>query len=174
MLKFKILSANNSKFATSPQAYRTIRRASYEYVFTNVDEMRDETLERLELEAKAYSLFDSVCKSESDMRDFLRVAGKSPSDASNIKQLKASVGKLMEDDREIFVEILDDPLYEDKLFIADGRRAGNIDLNRNIYTLDSGVEIGTLSDTIHWFNKEENQETRLRVQAMIDQLREIE
>tara|TARA_R110002153_G_scaffold32343_6_gene97913 strand:+ start:5489 stop:6418 length:930 start_codon:yes stop_codon:yes gene_type:complete len=174
MLKFKILSANNSKFAASPQAYRTIRRASYEYVFTNVDEMRDETLERLELEAKAYSLFDSVCKSESDMRDFLRVAGKSPSDVSNIKQLKASVGKLMEDDREIFVEILDDPLYEDKLFIADGRRAGNIDLNRNIYTLDSGVEIGTLSDTIHWFNKEENQETRLRVQAMIDQLREIE
>tara|TARA_R110000744_G_scaffold142350_1_gene253960 strand:+ start:32 stop:961 length:930 start_codon:yes stop_codon:yes gene_type:complete len=174
MLKFKILSANDSKFASSPQAYRTIRRASYEYVFTNVDEMRDETLERLELEAKAYSLFDSVCKSESDMRDFLRVAGKSPSDASNIKQLKASVGKLMEDDREIFVQILDDPLYEDKLFIADGRRAGNIDLNRNIYTLDSGVELGTLSDTIHWFNKEENQETRLRVQAMIDQLREIE
>jgi len=108
------------------------------------------------------------------MRDFLRVAGKSPSDASNIKQLKASVGKLMEDDREIFVQILDDPLYDDKLFIADGRRAGNIDLNRNIYTLDSGVELGTLSDTIHWFNKEENQETRLRVQAMIDQLREIE
>ena len=174
MLKFKILSANDSKFAASPQSYRTIRRASYEYVFTNVDEMRDETLERLELEAKAYSLFDSVCKSESDMRDFLRVAGKSPSDASNIKQLKASVGKLMEDDREIFVQILDDPLYDDKLFIADGRRAGNIDLNRNIYTLDSGVELGTLSDTIHWFNKEENQETRLRVQAMIDQLREIE
>ena len=174
MLKFKILSANDSKFASSPQSYRTIRRASYEYVFTNVDEMRDETLERLELEAKAYSLFDSVCKSESDMRDFLRVAGKSPSDASNIKQLKASVGKLMEDDREIFVQILDDPLYEDKLFIADGRRAGNIDLNRNIYTLDSGVELGTLTDTIHWFNKEENQETRLRAQAMIDQLREIE
>jgi len=174
MLKFKILSANDSKFAASPQAYRTIRRASYEYVFTNVDEMRDETLERLELEAKAYSLFDSVCKSESDMRDFLRVAGKSPSDSSNIKQLKASVGKLMEDDREIFVAILNDPLYEDKLFIADGRRAGNIELNRNIYTLDSGVELGSLTDTIHWFNREENQETKLRVQAMIDQLREVE
>ena len=174
MLKYKILSANESKFAASPQAYRTVRRASYEYVFTNVDEMRDETLERLELEAKAYSLFDSVCKSDSDMRDFLRVAGKSPSEASSTKQLKASVGKLMEDDRGTFVQILDDPLYDDKLFIADARRAGNLELKRNIYSLDSGVELGTLSDAIHWLNREENQETRLRVQAMIDQLREVE
>ncbi len=174
MLKFKILSANESKFATSPQAYRTVRRASYEYVFTNVDEMRDETLERLELEAKAYSLFDTVCKSDLDMKDFLRVAGKSPSQASTTKQLKASIGKLMEEDRETFVKILDDKHYDDKLFIADARRAGNLELNRNIYSLDSGIELGTLSDAIHWFNKEENQETRLRVQAMIDQLRELD
>ena len=174
MLKFKILSANESKFAASPQAYRTVRRASYEYVFTNVDEMRDETLERLELEAKAYSLFDTVCKSDLDMKDFLRVAGKSPSQASNTKQLKASIGKLMEEDRDTFVKILDDKHYDDKLFIADARRAGNLELNRNIYSLDSGIELGTLSDAIHWFNKEENQETRLRVQAMIDQLRELD
>ena len=108
------------------------------------------------------------------MKDFLRVAGKSPSQASTTKQLKASIGKLMEDDRAIFVKILDDPLYADKLFIADARRAGNIELNRQIYKLDSGVELGTISDAIHWFNKEENQETKLRVQAMIDQLRELE
>jgi len=174
MLKFKILAANGSKFAKSPAEYRRVRRASYEYVFTNVDELRDETLERLELESKAYALFDSVCKSEADMKDFLRVAGKSPSEASSTKQLKAAVGKLMEEDRASFVSILDDPHYEDKLFIANARRVGALEQHRNIYTMDTGVELGNLTDAIHWFNKEDNQESRLRIQALIDQLKEVE
>lgn len=174
MIKFKILEANEGKFAKSPQEYRRIRRASYEYVFTNVDELRDETLERLELEASAYALFNTVSKSESDMKDFLRVAGKMPSESSNYKQLKAMVGKLMEDDRDSFVKILGDTHYEDKLFIANARRVGSIVQKRNIFTLDTGVELGSITDVIRWFNKEENQETRLRIQAQIDQLKDLE
>lgn len=174
MIKFKILSANEGKFAKSPQEYRRIRRASYEYVFTNVDELRDETLERLELEANAYALFNTVTKSEAGMKDFLRVAGKMPSESSNYKQLKAMVGKLMEDDRDSFVKILGDTHYEDKLFIANARRVGAIGQKRNIFTLDTGVELGSITDAIRWFNKEENQETRLRIQAQIDQLKDLE
>lgn len=174
MIKYKILSANESKFASSPTEYRRVRRASYEYVFTNVDELRDETLERLELESKAFALFEKVCKSESDMKDFLRVAGKSPSESSNYKQLKALVGKLMEDDRDFFVSVLDDQYYEEKLFLANAKRVGALEQKRNIYTLDSGVELGTITDAIRWFNKEDNQETRLRIQALIDSYKDLD
>ena len=174
MLKYKILAANSSKFAASPHEYRRVRRASYEYVFTNVDELRDETLDRLELESKAFALFEKVCKSEGSMKDFLKVAGKSPSESSNYKQLKALVGKLMEDDRASFIKILDDPFYDDKLFIANARRIGALDQKRQIFSTDTGVELGTISDAIRWFNKEENQETKIRIQALIDQAKEVE
>lgn len=168
MIKFKILKANQTRFAPSIQSLKELRRASYEWVFTSVEEERNDTLARLELESNAYSLFAKICLSDQDMKDFLKVAGKSPSGNSTTNQLKAMVGKVMESDKNTFIKIASDPLYDDKIFIADARRAGALKEFRGKYTLDTGEELGQLRDTIAYLNREENQEVKIRLQAIVD------
>ena len=168
MLKFKILQANQTRFAPSIQSLKELRRASYEWVFTSVEEERNDTLARLEMESQVYALFAKICTTDQDMKDFLKVAGKSPSGNSTSKQLKAMVGKIMEKDKATFIEIAADPLYDDKIFIADARKAGLIKEFRGKYTLDTGEELGQIRDVIAYLNREENQEVKIRLQAIVD------
>jgi hypothetical protein len=174
MLKYKILKSNETRFAPSIQSLKTLKRASYEFVFTSIEEERNDTLSRLEFEAKAYELFTKVCKSDRDMRDFLRVAGKNPTQTANTQQLKAMVGKVMEEDKQVFIQIVSDPLYESKLFIAEAKRLGALKEFRGKYTLDTGAEIGDIRDAINFLNREENQEIKIRIQALVDANREVE
>jgi hypothetical protein len=168
MLKFKILKANQTRFAPSIQALKELRRASYEWVFTSIEEERNDTLARLEFESKAYELFAKICKSDQDMVDFLKVAGKNPTSNATTGQLKAMVGKVMEADKSTFIQIASDPLYDDKIFIADARRAGVLKEFRGKYSLDTGEELGSVRDAIAYLNREENQEVKLRLQAIVD------
>jgi hypothetical protein len=174
MLKFKILKANQTRFAPSIQSLKEIRRASYEWVFSSIEEERNDTLDRLELESNAFSLFAKICTTDQDMRDFLKVSGKNPTGNSTTKQLKEMVGKVMEKDKVTFIEIASDPLYDDKIFIADARRAGAIKEFRGKYTLDTGEELGQIRDAISYLNREDNQEVKIRLQAIVDSNKIVE
>ena len=168
MIKFKILKANQTRFAPSIQSLKEVRRASYEWVFSSIEEERNDTLARLEFESSAYSLFSKICTTDQDMRDFLKVAGKNPTGNSTTKQLKEMVGKIMEQDKATFIEIVADPLYDDKIFISDARKAGALKEFRGKYTLDTGEELGKIRDVISYLNKEKNQEVKMRLQAIVD------
>ena len=174
MLKFKILQANQTRFAPSIQSLKEVRRASYEWVFTSVEEERNDTLARLEMDSQAYALFAKICSTDQDMKDFLKVAGKNPTANSTSKQLKAMVGKIMEKDKATFIEIAADPLYDDKIFIADARKAGLLKEFRGKYTLDTGEELGQIRDVIAYLNREENQEVKIRLQAIVDSNKIVE
>lgn len=168
VLKFKILKANETRFAPSIQSLKELKRATYEFVFTSIEEERDDTLTRLEFESQAYELFAKITKSDQEMVDFLRVAGKNPTNGATTKQLKAMVGKLMEEDKGVFIGIASDPLYDEKLFLAEAKRLGAVKEYRGKYTLDTGVEIGDVRDAINYLNREENQEVKVRIQALVD------
>jgi hypothetical protein len=78
--------------------------------------------------------------------------------------------KLMEESPKQFIKILEDPLFDLKIFINDALNAkAIIKVGKDEYELNhSGSLIGNMKEVCAFFEKLENQEDRMIVQAQID------
>ena len=67
------------------------------------------------------------------------------------------------------MEIVKDSYFQTKLDIAKATHLGLLTKRYDMYTTDSGQEIGKISDAVTWMNNPENQATVIRIKSQIEQ-----
>ena len=166
MLKYLILLANEQKVAPNYESRRL--KASYEWMLVDEGKVISAKVEKAETKAKAYTKFAEVISSEASMVDFIKSLGRTVPANRTTDWLKSEVLKVIENDPNYFLTIIEDPYYKDKVFIQDAVEAGSIRrMGDKRYVLDNGVELGDIVSVINWVNDPDNQEAKFRIKNQI-------
>jgi len=148
-----------------------------EYVFALVDQ-EEMTATRARIADKrkeAYIFLGKVEGSTKKMINFLRVYGKKPSNTATVDFLKGEIDQLIENPKTIdnVLKIINDPLYEIKLFIEDAIEVGAIIRRGRKYYMQGGDPINendpTLEGTVEQLNiyKRDTDDIYLRIDNQI-------
>jgi len=167
MLKYLILMSNTTLIA--PSFEDRILKASYEFMI--VDESKTVALEvsEAEDEAKAYVKYAEITRSKDATVGFIKSLGRTIPATASSDWLKLEVLKVLKANPSKFLDIVNHPHFEGKIFVQEAVEAGALlRKSKDRYTLDNGVELGDLTTTINYLNNPENQEVKMRVKARIE------
>lgn len=167
MLRFKILMANIAYIAPSYDVRRN--KASYEFMIIDQGSVVSRRVEQAELVAKASKRYLEITSSIPSMKGFIKAIGRTIPGNHNEDWLKGEILTVLEESHSRFLSIVDDPLYNKRMFVQEAVDAGAINkMNDKRYVSDNGIELGDLLSTISWLSDPEHQESRLRIKAQID------
>ncbi len=167
MLKYLILLSN--KMLISPSYDERILKATYEFMIVDEDKVTVKKLAEANVKADAYIKFAEITYSKQAIIGFIKSLGRTIPATATADWLKKEVLTVLEKDPAYFLEIVNHPQYNDRIFIQEAVEAGAIIRKGNKrYTLDNGSELGDLTDTIMYFNNPDNQEVKMRVKAKVD------
>lgn len=167
MLRYKILIAN--KNLISPSYDQRRERATYEFMIVNQGKLTSKKAEIAEIKTKAYAAYGKVTSTTAGMKGFLRSLGRAIPANHNQAWLKTEIMDILEDGPAKFLRIVNDPMYEGKIFVQEAVECGAVRrMNESRYVLDNGIELGDLIGAVKYFNDPENQEVKMRVQTQIE------
>lgn len=167
MLRYLILLSNDKLVAPSYEA--RLKRATYEFMIVDEGKLTSKKVEEATLKAKAYAKFAEVTNTRLKMEGFLKSLGRII--PANVQEdwIKNEVLNVLEEGPSQFLSIINHPQYEQKIFVQEAVEAGAVKkMNDRRYTLDNGIELGDLYDTINYINDPENQEVKMRISARIE------
>lgn len=155
VIRFKILMANKELIASNLDESRN--KPTYEFYLVDEESEISKELEVAEREAKAFEYYNEYKGSVTKLQNFLKVANKGFNVNATQQWLAQEVFKILKEDVNKFLNIAQDPLFDDKAFIYDALRVGAITRTGNdAYALDDKTKTGTIYDTISHLNKPEN------------------
>lgn len=164
MLKYKILKSNKKKIAPSAELHD--RRATYEFMLLDERAEIDKGARLADIKSKAAIKYAEISQSEKSMVDFFKVLGKGIPVMVDEKWLKTNIYKLVELDPELFLSYATDSFYQDKIRIHDAVQLGVLrKIKDDLYALDNGHEIGTITDVITYLNDPQNGTIKARIQS---------
>jgi hypothetical protein len=167
MLRFKVLTSN--KMLVSPSYDDRVLKATYEFMVVDEGLVTSRKVEEAELKAKAYTRFAEITSSEDNMIGFIKALGRTIPVNHSKNWLKSEILTVLDNDSSHFLGIVNDPLYDNKIFIQDAVEARAINrMSNKRYTLDTGVELGDLHSTIQYLTDPDNQEVKLRIKSQIE------
>jgi hypothetical protein len=136
-----------------------------------------EITERVSSADKKKTAYRESAKLENDrdaMIDFLTVYGKRPATTAKSKFLISEIDKIIENDLNGFLKIIQDDEYETRLLINKAVRIGAIVKKGDKYELKGGDklslvgEINNLNGAINYLKAIENQDVLLTIKAQLD------
>ncbi len=167
MLKYKILLSNKSLVAPSYDE-RTLK-ASYEFMIVDESKVTTQKLDEARLKADAYIKFAEVTGSKAATTGFIKSLGRTIPVTATEDWLKNEVLTIVENSPKYFLEIVNHPQYNERIFVQEAVEAGAIIRKGDKrYTLDNGAELGDLTDVVNYLLNPDNQEVKLRIKSKID------
>ena len=167
MLKYKILLANKTMIAPSYEE-RTLK-ASYEFMIVEESKVTVKKLEEATLKAQAYIKFAEVTSNKKNTVGFIKSLGRAIPATATEDWLKNEVLTIVDNNPEYFLEIVNHPQYNERIFVQEAVEVGAIIRKGDKrYTLDNGAELGDLTDVVNYLLNPDNQEVKLRIKAKID------
>jgi hypothetical protein len=165
MLRYKILKSNKRKIAPSPELQNT--RGSYEFMLVDESVQINKMAAEADLKSKAMIKYAEITQSKKTMMDFIKVTGQGLPSVPDEIWLKTSIFKMVEGDPRLFMSYAGDDFYETKILIYDGVKCGVLKrIKDNLYALDNGFEIGTLTDTVTYLSQPEHQPIVARINTL--------
>ena len=167
MLKYLILLSNKSTISPSYED-RTLR-ATYEFMMVDEAKVTTKKLEEATIKSQAYIKFAEVTNSKKSTIGFIKSLGRTIPATASEEWLKGEVLNIVDTNPKYFLEIVNHPQYDERIFVQEAVEAGAIIRKSDKrYTLDNGAELGELTDTINYLLNPDNQEVKLRIKAKID------
>lgn len=167
MLKYKILLSNKTMVAPSYED-RTLK-ASYEFMIIEESKVTVKKLEEANLKADAYIKFAEVTSNKKNTIGFIKSLGRTIPATATEDWLKNEVLTVVENNPKYFLEIVNHPQYNERIFVQEAVEVGAIiRKGEKRYTLDNGAELGELTDVVNYLLNPDNQEVKLRIKAKID------
>ena len=167
MLKYLILLAN--KMLVSPSYDERTLKATYEFMIVDESKVTVKKLEEASIKAQAYVKFAEITNSKKATIGFIKSLGRAIPATATEDWLKSEVLTIVDNNPNYFLEIVNHPQYEYRIFVQEAIEAGAIiRKGEKRYTLDNGAELGDLTDTINYLNNPDNQEVKLRVKAKVE------
>lgn len=132
-IKYKILLANKDQIAPSMQALQDKPKATYKFVIINEGDTTKAANTKVTLKAQAYMEFGKVNEDRDKMRIIIETIDGRPTAAnSKVEYLQGKIGELIESNTKMFLQVVKDPLLDNKVLIKKAIEAGLI-ANRGNY-----------------------------------------
>lgn len=175
-LYYKMLLTNKSLVCPTADPEAISRKYSYKYYIAEEgEEIKTKALSISDTQ-KAYKAFGRMEGSIEDMKDFLKQYKlRKPSFKKFIPEdakpefLTVEIDKILKDDIRIFLDIIEDPLYEDKKLVVSALETGAIEIVGRSYQTPEGVHLGDNADSVVKFlNSKVNNEIKLQIIGRIE------
>jgi len=166
MMRYLILLSN--KMMISPSFEDARKKATYEFMLVDENKLKSKKVQEGKRKANAYTEFARLTSSEDKMIGFIKSLGRVLPANYTTDWLEDEILTVLENSHENFLAIVKDPHYDAKIFIQQAVDAGAIlKKGDKRYTLDNGIELGDLLDTINYVNDPSNQEVKFRIKGKI-------
>ena len=174
-IKYKILLANKDQIAPSIQALQDRPKATYKFVIINEGDTAKAANTRVTLKAQAYMEFGKVNEDKEKMRVIIEtIDGRPTAKDSKIEYLQGKIGELIEANTKMFLQVVRDPLLDNKVLIKKAIEAGVI-ANRGNYLYlrdgnmplcDNGQE-PTLNIAAKYLSLPKHQDLKFSIEAKV-------
>ena len=174
-IKYKILLANKDQIAPSMQALQDKPKATYRFVIINEGDSAKAANTRVTLKAQAYMEFGKVNENKDKMRVIIEtIDGRPTASDSKVEYLQGKIGELIEANTKMFLQVVRDPLLDNKVLIKKAIEAGVI-VNRGNYLYlkdgnmplcDNGQE-PTLNIAAKYLSLPKHQELKFSIEAKV-------
>ena len=167
MLKYLILLSN--KMLVSPSYDERVLKATYEFMIVDESKVTTKKLEEASVKADAYIKFAEITNSHKATVGFIKSLGRTIPATATDEWLKNEVLNVVDTNPKYFLEIVNHPQYQERIFVQEATEAGAIiRKGEKRYTLDNGSELGDLTDVINYLLNPDNQEVKMRIKAKIE------
>ena len=167
MLKYLILLANKS--AVCPSYEDRHLKATYEFMMVDEAKVTTKKLEEANVKSQAYIKFAEIANSKKSTIGFIKSLGRTIPATATEEWLKGEVLNIVDTNPKYFLEIVNHPQYDERIFVQEAVEVGAIIRKSDKrYTLDNGAELGELTDAINYLLNPDNQEVKLRIKAKLD------
>jgi hypothetical protein len=167
MLRYLILMSNKSLI--SPSYEERGNKLSYEFTMVDESKVTSKKIEEANVKSKAYIKYAEITSNRAKTIGFIKSLGRTIPAVHTEDWLQNEVLNALEANPAAFLEIVNHPQYNARIFVQEAVEAGAIIKRHDKrYVLDNGAELGDLSDTITFLGNPENQELKLRIKAKIE------
>jgi hypothetical protein len=147
---------------------RTLK-ATYEFMIVDESKVTSQKLEEANVKSQAYIKFAEVTNSRSSIIGFIKSLGRTIPATATDEWLKGEVLNVVDNSPKYFLEVVDHPQYNERIFVQEAIEAGAIiRKGEKRYVLDNGAELGDLNDTINYLLNPDNQESKMRIKGKIE------
>jgi len=169
-LEYRVLLANTEFVA--PTLAEQKEKGSYRFVLVDEDEEVITRVKSSDKRKEATKAQLRLEESETRLKNFLRVYGRTVPATAKKDWLVAEVDKVVEENMDGFLTIVKDPDYENRLFILDAVNAKAIvKTGTDEYSLQGGKKMGktgSMKDAIAFIKDPKNQPEVLTIKARLD------
>jgi len=172
-IDYKILL--NEKSEIAPSGEEKFNKGTYKFFIDEIDYAEKRLADSTKIKALAYKKFGELSVSMTSMSDFLSayyldMPGKRvPLNVSNT-WLESEIGKIIENNIDKFMQIIEDNLYEEKVILSKALSKKAIIKEGTKYLLPEGDVIGTnLKDALNYLKDPSNSEELMKIQARIEE-----
>lgn len=176
-IKYKILLNNKDQIAPSIQALQDKPKITYKFVIINESDTNKAANTKVTLKAQAYMEFGKVNEDRDKLRIIIEtIDGRPTANNSKLEYLQGKVGELIESNTKTFLQVVRDPLLDNKVLIKKAIEAGII-ANRGNYLYekstntplcDDGQE-PTLNIAAKYLSLPKHQELKFSIEAKLKQ-----
>ena len=176
-IKYKILMNNKEQIAPSIQALQDKPKATYKFVIISESDTSKAANTRVTLKAQAYMEFGKVNEDRDKLRIIIEtIDGRPTANNSKLEYLQGKVGELIESNTKTFLQVVRDPLLDNKVLIKKAIEAGII-ANRGNYLYEKSTntplcEDGqepTLNIAAKYLSLPKHQELKFSIEAKLKQ-----
>lgn len=176
-IKYKILMNNKEQIAPSIQALQDKPKATYKFVIISESDTSKAANTRVTLKAQAYMEFGKVNEDRDKLRIIIEtIDGRPTANNSKLEYLQGKVGELIESNTKTFLQVVRDPMLDNKVLIKKAIEAGII-ANRGNYLYEKSTntplcEDGqepTLNIAAKYLSLPKHQELKFSIEAKLKQ-----
>lgn len=177
-IEYKILMFN--KDLVAPSIKNVKDRATYKFYIERPKEVSAIKTEKGRVNIDAWTAFGAISNDKSKIVDFLKVYGesfpahvrlKNLSESENdIDFLRNQLSEVVEQDKELFIEVVNDPLFEAKLLVSKCHNKGLITRFAGKYHIkDEPKHFATsLREACEYIENEAHQDFKLTLETKLD------
>ena len=176
-VRYLILRSDTARIA--PNWKSRFDKGTYKFAIVAEGEEIEEKVTKVDDVKEAYKLFGKIDYSVTKMKDFLYVyylikkEAKRPPREASVEWLKAELGRIIDEDLQLFLEILKDKDYDMKLLIQKSTNCGALIRKKHLYYVPGADKpIGVLDDVIEFINDSRNQDFEMKLIQQVENTKE--
>lgn len=173
-IKYKVLLSNTGLICPNYKDRTT--KATYKYYIEDRDEVSQARREATDLNMRAYKAYGKIEEDRNKLISFLKVYGLSSSTIQNkisktskLDFLQSEVTKIIDENKVLFVELMEDPTFDIRLTIAQAMEVGAIERDKGkFYTPGKEDLLGNnVREVIEKLSMNVNQDLLLTIESRI-------
>ncbi len=172
-IKYKIVLYNKDIVAPSMQALQDKPKATYKFVIINEGDTAKTANIKVNLKAQAYMEFGRIRDDKAKMRIIIEtIDGRPTASNSKVEYLQGKIGELIEANTKMFLQVVRDPMLDNKVLIKKAIEAGIIANRGNyLYVKDGNLPLcengqePTLNIAAKYLSLPKNQELKFSIEA---------